>query len=100
MVAPPLSSASASRSLASDVLGSVFFAFHGEFFLAPRAGSELSYQMAPIFGSRPLWLIREPGTGAHAQKRQGEFQAFLRPLPRRYLILDEAGCHIAKGTSI
>ena len=38
--------------------------------------------------------------------RQAEFQAFLRLLHQRYhghrlcLILDEAGCHIAKGTNI
>ncbi|MHB1158312.1 MAG: hypothetical protein ACYC26_15920 [Phycisphaerales bacterium] len=39
--------------LADDLFGSVLLAFHGEFFLAPRAGYKLSYQMAPIGGSRP-----------------------------------------------
>jgi hypothetical protein len=32
----------------------VLLAFHRECFLAQRAGQRLSYQMAPILGSRPI----------------------------------------------
>lgn len=59
---------------------------------------------------RVLFGVVNPRTGHRVlmrgrSMRQAEFQAFLRLLHQRYrghrlcLILDEAGCHIAKGTN-